>query len=48
MKYVGSKNKLAKYIVPILQKIIDSNGIQKYIEPFCGGCNVIDKIKCKN
>lgn len=46
MKYVGSKNKLAKYIVPILQKIIDSNRIQKYIEPFCGGCNVIDKIKC--
>lgn len=46
MKYVGSKNKLAKYIVPILQRIIDSNGIQKYIEPFCGGCNVIDKIKC--
>lgn len=46
MKYVGSKNKIAKYIVPILQKIINSNGIQKYIEPFCGGCNVIDKIKC--
>ena len=27
MKYVGSKNKLAKYMVPILQYIIDKNNI---------------------
>ena len=46
MKYVGSKNKIAKHIVPILQRIIYKNKIKKYIEPFCGGCNVIDKIKC--
>lgn len=48
MKYVGSKNKLAKYIIPILQKIIDDNKIDTYYEPFAGGFNVIDKIKCKN
>ena len=37
MKYVGSKNKLAKYIVPILQKIIDTHNINIYVEPFVGG-----------
>ena len=30
----------------ILQKLIDDNNIKTYIEPFCGGCNVIDEIKC--
>jgi len=47
MKYVGSKNRLAKYIVPILQKIIDAYEPSAYIEPFVGGANVIDKISCK-
>lgn len=48
MVYQGSKNKIAKYIVPIIQKYIDDNNIMTYIEPFCGGVNIIDKIKCKN
>lgn len=39
---MGSKNKLAKYILPILNKDISKYG--KYIEPFCGGCNIIDKV----
>ena len=47
MKYMGSKSKIAKYIVPIIQKYIDENGIDVYIEPFCGGCNIIDKIRCE-
>lgn len=46
MKYMGSKSRIAKDIVPILQKIIDDNNIKIYIEPFCGGCNIIDKISC--
>lgn len=46
MKYMGSKSRIAKYIVPILQKYIDDNNIKKYVEPFVGGANVIDKIKC--
>lgn len=46
MVYMGSKNKYAKYIVPILQDIIDKNHITTYIEPFVGGANIIDKIKC--
>lgn len=48
MKYFGSKSRIAKYIVPILQKEIDENQIRTYLEPFCGGCNIIDKIKCES
>ena len=46
MKYMGSKSRIKKYIVPILQDIIDKNNIKMYIEPYVGGCNVIDSIKC--
>lgn len=46
MIYQGSKARLRKYIVPILQKCIDDNNIKFYIEPFVGGANVIDHIKC--
>lgn len=48
MKYVGSKAKLSKYIVPILQDYIDKNEIKSYIEPFVGGANIIDKIECES
>ena len=48
MKYMGSKAKYAKYIVPILQKEIDNIQTDTYIECFVGGANIIDKIKCKN
>lgn len=37
MKYMGSKSRVAKYIVPILQRCIDDNNITTYIEPFSGG-----------
>ena len=46
IKYMGSKSRIAKYIVPIIQKYINENDIAMYIEPFVGGANVIDKIKC--
>lgn len=48
MVYMGAKTKYAKDIVPILQEYIDKNNIQYYIEPFVGGANIIDKIKCAN
>ena len=48
MKYMGSKSRIAKYIVPIIQDYINKNNIEYYIDPFCGGCNVIDKIECKH
>lgn len=48
MKYMGSKSRIAKYIAPIIQQIIDEYDIKTYIEPFCGGCNIIDKVRCDN
>lgn len=45
---MGSKRQYAKYIVPILQKAIDDNNVDTYIECFVGGANIIDKIKCDN
>ena len=47
LKYVGSKNKLSKELSPIIQKYIDDNNIKIYFEPFVGGMNMIDKIKCE-
>lgn len=44
---MGSKSRIAKHIVPIIQRYIDENNIKCYIEPFCGGLNVIDKVKCE-
>ena len=44
---MGSKSRIAKDIVPIIQKCIDDNKIDTYIEPFVGGANIIDKINCK-
>lgn len=48
MVYQGSKTKYAKEIVPILQNEIDKNNIKTFIDGMCGGCNIIDKIKCEN
>lgn len=45
MKYLGSKAKLAKYIVPILQEIINKENVACYAEPFVGGANILDKIQ---
>lgn len=43
---MGSKSRVAKYIVPIIQKYIDDSNASLYIEPFAGGMNIIDKVKC--
>ena len=42
MKYMGSKARIAKEILPIILK--DRKPGQWYVEPFCGGCNTIDKV----
>lgn len=47
MKYVGSKNKLSKYLAPIIQSYI-TDETKGYLEPFVGGANMIDKIKHDN
>ena len=42
MKYMGSKNRIAKHILPIILK--DRKEGQYYVEPFVGGANMIDKV----
>ena len=37
MKFVGSKSRVAKYIVPIIQDYINKTNAKVYIEPFTGG-----------
>lgn len=37
MVYMGSKNKLSKDLVPIIQSYIANNNIENYLEPFVGG-----------
>jgi len=41
---MGSKNRIAKYIVPIIEERIEKYKPSAYIEPFVGGANVIDKV----
>ena len=45
MKYVGSKARIAKHIVPIIQQYLDDEKRRAYIEPFVGGANIITQIK---
>ena len=47
LKYVGSKSRLSKDLAPIIQSYITTN-TEGYLEPFVGGANMIDKIKCEN
>lgn len=47
MTYMGSKRKYAKYIVPILNHYIKDNNITMFIDCFCGGANLVDKIECE-
>jgi len=42
MKYMGSKNRIAKEILPIMLK---ERGERTWIEPFVGGANIIDKVQ---
>lgn len=39
---MGSKSRFADVLMPIMLKSRKPN--QWYVEPFCGGCNVIDKV----
>ncbi len=43
MKYMGSKNRIAKDILPIMLKQREKE--QWWVEPFVGGANMIDKVK---
>ena len=47
MKYMGSKARISKDVAPIINKLIEKNNINTYIEPFVGGANMIQHIRCK-
>jgi len=42
MQYMGSKNRIADLLLPIILK--DRKPEQWYVEPFMGGANMIDKV----
>lgn len=42
MKYMGGKTRIAKEILPLI--LADRKEGQYFVEPFCGGCNVTDKV----
>jgi DNA adenine methylase len=42
MKYLGSKNRIAKEILPLMLKHRNN---KTWVEPFVGGCNIINKVK---
>lgn len=42
MKYMGSKNKIAKHLLPFILERLKPE--QFYVEPFVGGANMMDKI----
>lgn len=46
MKYMGSKARLSNDLSKIINKLIKENNIHTYIEPFVGGCNLIEHINC--
>jgi DNA adenine methylase len=44
MKYMGSKNRIAKFLLPIMIKDAQEKSFDTWVEPFVGGANVIDKV----
>ena len=44
MTYMGSKNRIAKYLLPIMLEEAEKQGITKWVEPFVGGGGMIDKV----
>lgn len=48
MKYQGGKSAIASTLVSYIHSYIVANNIETYIEPFVGGCNVIEHVNCRN
>ena len=44
MKYMGSKNRIAKHLLPIM---LENRNGRTWVEPFVGGANMIDKVDDK-
>jgi DNA adenine methylase len=41
MQYMGSKNRIAKHLLPIM---LEARNDRTWVEPFVGGANMIDKV----
>jgi DNA adenine methylase len=41
---MGSKNRIAKHILPIMLAEAEKHGVTTWVEPFVGGANMIDKV----
>ena len=48
MVFMGSKRRYCKYIVPIINNYIKENNVKTFLDIFCGGANLADKIICEN
>lgn len=44
MRYTGSKNRIAKHILPIMLEYAELYETETWAEPFVGGANMIDKV----
>lgn len=44
MKYMGSKRRIAKHLIPIMVEAAKEKNITTWVEPFVGGGNMIDKV----
>lgn len=44
MIYMGSKNRIAKFLIPIMLEECEAKGITDWYELFVGGGNMIDKV----
>ena len=45
MRYVGSKRRLGKHILPFIKEALRRHPDAAYIEPFAGGCNMITQVE---
>ena len=44
MKYMGSKRRIAKNILPVMLSEFEKNNCTTWVEPFVGGANMLDKV----
>jgi len=43
VKYVGSKRRIARHLIPFIYQHLE--GRSAYVEPFCGGCGMLERVK---
>ena len=46
MVYIGSKDRTAKYLIPIMNKIIKDNNIDYFFDMCVGGVRYVTNTRC--